>query len=76
MSKNEDRIWDVLIEDALRDSTAAGEPHPPGDRTQRLLTPVGPMGVDRGRSMRPTRRRRWVAGPATVLALVLVAGLA
>ncbi|MCA8913030.1 MAG: hypothetical protein KDB82_15120 [Planctomycetes bacterium] len=75
MSKNEDRIWDVLIEDALRDSTAAGEPHPPGDRTQRLLTPLGPIGVDRGRSMRRTRGRRWVSVTATVIAFVLVAGL-
>jgi hypothetical protein len=71
MTNNEERIWDVLIEDALRESGAPAPMHEMGDRTRRLLQPVGPMGVDRGRSMRYTRHR-WVRIAAGMLAVVLV----
>ncbi|MCB9896000.1 MAG: hypothetical protein H6839_16320 [Planctomycetes bacterium] len=74
MSNNEDRIWDVLIEDALREQGAPQQPHEPGDYTRRLLTPVGPMGVDRGRSMRYTRPR-WISYVASALALALVCAI-
>ena len=70
MKKNEERIWDVLIEDALQEQPV--ESAPPGDHTRRLLRPMGPIGVDRGRSMRHGGRRKWVpiAGAAAVLVFV------
>lgn len=71
MTNNEERIWDVLIEDALRESGAPAPMHEMGDRTRRLLQPLGPIGVDRGRSMRYTRGR-WVRITAGMLAVVLV----
>ncbi|MCA8914739.1 MAG: hypothetical protein KDB90_04940 [Planctomycetes bacterium] len=74
MTNNEDRIWEVLIEDAVRESATPEQPHEPGDYTRRLLTPVGPMGVDRGRSMRYTRPR-WVSYVASALALALVCAI-
>lgn len=79
MKKNEDRIWDVLLEDAMRDMPAPApepaQPYEPGDYTRRLLTPIGPPGVDRGRSMRRTRSRRWASVTATLVAFLFVAGL-
>lgn len=77
MKKNEDRIWDVLLEDAMRDMPAPepAPPYEPGDYTRRLLTPIGPPGVDRGRSMRRTRSRRWASVAATLVAFLFVAGL-
>jgi hypothetical protein len=73
MKKNEERIWDVLIEDALREQPV--ESAPPGEHTRRLLQPVGPIGVDRGRSMRRGGRRKWLPAAAAVTALLLVAGI-
>ncbi|MBZ0137337.1 MAG: hypothetical protein K8I27_13305 [Planctomycetes bacterium] len=73
MQKNEDHIWDVLIEDALREQPL--DQAPPGDHTRRLLQPVGPLGIDRGRSMRRGGRRSWVSAAVAVGALVLVAAI-
>ena len=74
MNTNKDRIWDVLIEDALHDSGAGTEPNRRGEHTRRLLQPVGPLGIDRGRSMRYTRHR-WTKVVAGVLALLIVAAI-
>lgn len=73
MKKNDERIWEVLIEDALQEQPV--ESAPPGDRTRRLLQPVGPLGIDRGRSMRHGGRRKWVPIAVAVGALVLVAAI-
>ena len=75
MKKNEDRIWDILLEDAVRDIPTPAEPQEMGDHTRRLLQPVGPLGVDRGRSMRRTRGKRWTSVTVTAIAFVLVAAM-
>ncbi|MEZ5991723.1 MAG: hypothetical protein R3E76_05160 [Planctomycetota bacterium] len=75
MKKNEDRIWDILLEDAVRDIPTPAEPQEMGDHTRRLLQPVGPLGVDRGRSMRRTRGKRWTSVTVTAVAFMLVATL-
>jgi hypothetical protein len=75
MNKNENRIWDVLIEDAMRDSMVGPLPAERGDQTRRLLTPMGAPGVDRGRSLRGQSSRKWAPVAVTVGLLIMVAAI-
>jgi hypothetical protein len=75
MTNNQERIWDVLIEDAMREGGVSQPPQPAGENTRRLLTPVGAPGVDRGRSLRGPSGRKWAPVVITVALLVMVAAI-
>jgi hypothetical protein len=75
MNKNEHRIWDVLIEDAVREGGVLQPPQAAGDNNRRLLTPVGAPAIDRGRSLRGPSRRKWAPVAVAVCLLIMVAAI-